>query len=63
MTYHFVENFKAVILVPYSGHLDQNSYVFRFFAKNRKKSFFREKAKKMKQIHFTCCFSLSNMTK
>jgi hypothetical protein len=35
---------------------------FGFFAKNRQKSFFGEKAKKVKQIDFTCCFSLNNMT-
>ncbi len=43
MTYHFVENFKAVILVPFAGNLDQK--LLRFFS-------FSEKVLKSRQIGF-----------
>ncbi len=38
MTYHFLENFKAVILVPFPGHLDQKWLRFLSFSEKMLKS-------------------------
>ena len=64
MKHHFVENFKAVILVPYPGHLDKNWRKFTTFTvlwpKNAKNRFFFKSLKKNFFFWVFFCFSVKH---
>jgi hypothetical protein len=67
MTYHFVENFKAVILVPFPGHLGQKLLRFLSFSekvlKSRQIGFLKETGQMTVNRGFLEFFSIENIKK